>query len=317
MVRVPLRDPCVAVADDGLNAPLVGATDREALLAWGRTELRDLPWRRTRDPWKVLVSEVMAQQTQVDRVVPLYERFVARLPHAHACAAAPVSAVLWLWAGLGYNRRAVALHDCAAAIVADHGGEVPDDLEALLALPGVGPYTARAVLAFAFERPVGVVDTNVGRVLARWAGRPLGAKEAQARADALVPAGRPDWAWQWNQSVMELGATVCRRRAADCHRCPLAHRCSWGAAGRPQPDPADGSAGVSKPQSRFDGSDRQGRGRLVAALRQGPVPLGDLADVMGWPGDHARATSVARGVVADGLAEHDGATVRLPALRRS
>ncbi|HEY8547843.1 MAG TPA: hypothetical protein VIL36_22445, partial [Acidimicrobiales bacterium] len=266
---------------DGRHGQLVGLTDREALLAWGRDGLRDLPWRRTRDPWKVLVSEVMAQQTQVERVVPLYERFVARLPHPHACAAAPVSAVLWLWSGLGYNRRAVALHDCATAIVEHHGGEVPDDLDALLALPGVGPYTARAVLAFAFERPVGVVDTNVGRVLARWAGRPLGAKEAQARADALVPEGRPEWAWLWNQSVMELGATVCKRRNPDCDRCPLTHRCTWAAAGRPQPDPADGSAGVGRGQSRFEGSDRQGRGRLVAALRRGPVALGDLADVMG------------------------------------
>ena len=300
-----------------IDEAAVGTSDRNALLDWGRTELRDLPWRSTRDPWAVLVSEVMAQQTGVERVVPLYERFIARLPHAHACAAAPVSAVLWLWAGLGYNRRAVALHRCAEVIVAEHGGEVPGDLDALLALPGVGPYTARAVLAFAFERPVGVVDTNVGRVLARWAGRPLGAREAQATADGLVPAGRPDWAWLWNQSVMELGATVCRRRSPDCSRCPLVSRCAWGAAGQPRPDPADGSAGVGKPQSKFVGSDRQGRGLLVAALRDGPVPLGDLADVMGWPGDEARATTVARGVVADGLAEDDGASFRLPSLRRS
>jgi A/G-specific adenine glycosylase len=298
----------VAVVDGDLR--------RDTLLAWGEAELRDLPWRRTRDPWAVLVSEVMAQQTQVDRVVPLYERFVDRLPTPQACAAAPLSAVLWLWSGLGYNRRAVALHRCAGAIVADHGGRVPSDLDALLALPGVGPYTARAVLAFAYEQPVGVVDTNVGRVLARWAGRPLGPREAQAAADALVPADGPR-AWRWNQSIMELGATVCRRRSPDCDACPVGGRCDWAAAGRPLPDPADGSAGVSKPQARFEGSDRQGRGRLVAALREGPVPLGDLAEVMGWPGDHTRAATVAEGVVADGLAEADGGSFRLPTVRRT
>ena len=283
--------------------------DRFELLDWADRELRDLPWRRTRDPWAVLVSEVMAQQTGVDRVVPYYERFLARLPHPAACAAAPTSAVLWLWSGLGYNRRAVSLHRCATAIVADHGGEVPDDLDALLRLPGIGPYTARAVLAFAFERPVGVVDTNVGRVLARWAGRPLRTAEAQAMADDLVPAGRP---WLWNQAVMELGATVCRRRGPDCTRCPISAGCAWAAAGMPLPDPADGSAGVGRGQSRFEGSDRQGRGRLVAALRHGPVAMDDLAGVMGWPDDVERALLVAKGVVADGLADHDGVHYRSP-----
>jgi len=283
--------------------------NRHELLDWADRELRDLPWRRTRDPWAVLVSEVMAQQTGVDRVVPYYERFLARLPDPATCAAAPTSAVLWLWSGLGYNRRAVSLHRCATAIVADHGGQVPDDLDALLRLPGIGPYTARAVLAFAFERPVGVVDTNVGRVLARWAGRPLPVAEAQALADELVPPGRP---WLWNQAVMELGATVCRRRGPDCTRCPITAGCAWSAAGMPSPDPADGSAGVSRAQSRFEGSDRQGRGRLVAALRHGPVALDDLAEVMGWPDDVERAQLVAKGVVADGLADHDGGSFRLP-----
>lgn len=279
------------------------------LTAWGAKGLRDLPWRRTRDPWAVLVSEVMAQQTGVDRVVPYYEAFLARFPHPAACAAAPVSAVLWLWSGLGYNRRAVNLHRCAQALVADHGGKVPADLPALLALPGIGPYTARAVLAFAFEEPVGVVDTNVGRVLARRAGRALGTAEAQAIADAQVPPRR---AWLWNQALMELGATVCVRRAPDCTRCPVTASCAWHAAGAAEPDPADGSAGVSTGQSRFEGSDRQGRGRLVAALRDGPIPSAGLAAAMGWPDDQDRARRVADGVVADGLAVHQGDTFRLP-----
>jgi len=133
----------------------------------GATRRDDLPWRSTRDPWAVLVAETLAQQTQLSRVVPAYHRFLEAYPTPAACAAAPLGDVLIAWAGMGYNRRARNLHRAAAAIVADHGGEVPDGLDALLALPGVGPYTARAVVAFAFERDVGVVDTNAGRVLAR------------------------------------------------------------------------------------------------------------------------------------------------------
>jgi A/G-specific adenine glycosylase len=283
--------------------------DPQAVLAWGSRRLRDLPWRRTRDPWAVLVSEVMAQQTQVDRVIPYYEAFLHRFPHPTACATAPTSAVLYLWSGLGYNKRAVNLHRCARAIVADHGGTVPDRLDDLLALPGIGPYTARAVLAFAFEQPVGVVDTNVGRVLARWAGRALRPGEAQDLADALVPPRRR---WLWNQAVMELGATVCARRNPDCTACPVADGCAWSRIGQAPPDPADGSAGVGTGQSRFAGSDRQGRGKLVAALRSGPIAREALADVMGWPADVARAERVAQSVVADGLAERRGSVWILP-----
>jgi A/G-specific adenine glycosylase len=287
--------------------------DQAALLAWGEAHLRDLPWRRSRDPWAVLVSEVMAQQTGVDRVVPYYHAFLDRFPDPAACAAAPVADVLRLWAGLGYNRRGLSLHRCAVAVVERHGGAVPADLPALLALPGIGPYTARAVLAFAFERPVGVVDTNVGRVLARWAGRPLVAAEAQAWADGLAGLDPPIMAWLWNQTVMELGGTVCAKRRPDCGRCPVrGGGCGWSAAGLAGPDPAEGSAGVGKGQSRFEGSDRQGRGRLVDALRRGPVPDAELPAVMGWPADAERARRVAAGVVADGLAAQDGTTLRLP-----
>jgi A/G-specific adenine glycosylase len=281
----------------------------ETMLEWGAGHLRDLPWRRTRDPWAVLVSEVMAQQTGVDRVVPHYQRFLARFPDPAACAAALVGEVVRQWAGLGYNRRAVSLHRCAQVLVAEHRGRLPADLAALLALPGVGPYTARAVLAFAYEREVGVVDTNVGRVLARWEGRTLRPTQAQALADGLVPAGR---AWGWNQAVMELGGTVCARRRPRCAVCPVRPWCAWAAAGLPAPDPADGSAGVGTRQPRFDGSDRQGRGRLVEALCRGTVPDGDVAGVMGWPGDQARADRVVIGMLHDGLAVRDGNTLRLP-----
>ena len=275
------------------------------VLDWWDGDRRDLPWRRTRDPWAVLVSEVMLQQTQVDRVIPKWTAFLVRFPDPARCAAAPVGAVIEAWAGLGYNRRGVALHRCARAVVDEHDGRLPMDLATLLALPGIGPYTARAVLAFAGERDVAVVDTNVARVLARQAGRPLRLVEVQADADALVPSGQ---GWAWNQAMLDLGAAVCRARAPDCGRCPVATSCAWrGGAG---PDPAVGSAGVSGRQSRFEGSDRQGRGRLVDALRHGPVS--DVATATGWPEDPERAERVARTLVADGLAVRVGDTLSLP-----
>jgi len=280
-----------------------------AVLSWGDAHLRDLPWRRTRDPWAVLVSEVMAQQTGVDRVIPHWERFLDRFPTPAACAAAPVGDVLRLWNGLGYNRRAVNLHRCASAIVERHGGGVPDDLAALLALPGIGPYTARAVLAFAYERDVGVVDTNTGRVLARWEGRRLGPAEAQALADELVPAGR---AWAWNQTLMELGGSVCRRRRPRCAACPVRSGCAWAHAGLTPPDPADGSAAVGGRQPPFEGSDRQGRGRLIEALCRGPVATSELGTVMGWADDPARVERVLADMVADGLVVRAGDALHLP-----
>lgn len=276
------------------------------LIAWWEANGRhDLPWRRTRDPWAVLVSELMLQQTQVPRVVPRYEAFLARFPTPAACAAASAGDVVRAWAGLGYNRRAVNLHRCATAVVERHAGRLPDDLGALLDLPGVGPYTARAVLVFAFERDAGLVDTNAGRFLARaLAGRPLGRAEAQAVADAAVPPGD---AWRWGSAVFDLGALVCTRRNPRCDACPLAGGgCAWAAAGFPEPDPVIGSAGISAPQSRFAGSDRQGRGRLVDALRRGPVADADLPAVMGWPGDRARAERVAATLVRDGIARRAG-----------
>ncbi|MDQ2649261.1 MAG: A/G-specific adenine glycosylase [Actinomycetota bacterium] len=282
---------------------------QDAVLGWWVARQRDLPWRRTRDPWAVLVCEVMAQQTQVARVAERWPVFLERFPTPAACAAAPVADVLRLWSGLGYNRRALALHRCATEVVERHGGALPSDLAALLALPGVGPYTARAVAAFAFELDHGIVDTNTARVLARWTGHSLGSRAVQAAADEVVPAGE---SWGWNQAMLDLGATVCRRRVPDCEECPVLDLCSWAQAGWPPPDPADGTAGVSVTQSRFDGSDRQGRGRLVEALRVGAVAREDLAPTMGWPDDPARAERVAATVVADGLALEEDGRYRLP-----
>jgi A/G-specific adenine glycosylase len=248
--------------------------------------------------------------------------------------------VIAAWSGLGYNRRAVQLHQAAGLITTRHAGSVPAELGALMALPGVGQYTARAVLAFAFEQRVGVVDTNVARVLARAvAGRRLTGTEVQLQADTLVPPGHP---WAWNQALLDLGATVCTARRPACGACPLgpdrplgepkpggglspgAGLCRWaGSSG--VPDPATGSAGTSRPQSRFEGSDRQGRGRLLAALaaerdrpgrgERGPIeiPPAGLAAAAGWPADPARARAAALSLAADGLVEMrpDGA-LRLP-----
>jgi A/G-specific adenine glycosylase len=253
----------------------------------------------------VLVSEVMLQQTPVRRVVPAWQAFLDRFPTPAAAAAAPVAELIEQWSGLGYNRRAVALHGAATAVVTRHGGRVPDDLDALLALPGVGPYTARAVLAFAYGADVGVLDTNVARVLARAvAGRRLGLAEARRLADQVVLPGR---GWEWNQAMIDLGAAVCVSRRPRCEVCPFASACAWHRLGRPEPDPAVGTAGRSGRQGRFAGSDREGRGRLVAALRRGRLGATEVAAAAGWPDEPARAERVAAELVEEGLAAWDDA----------
>jgi len=280
------------------------------LLGWASDIRPDLPWRRTRDPWAILVSELMLQQTQVARVVPRYLAFLERFPTAAACAEASSAEVVRAWEGLGYNRRAVNLHRAATAVVAEHGGKLPKRLDQLLALPGVGPYTARAVLAFAFERDHGVVDTNAARFLARAAaGHRLTARTAQQLADELVPLGH---GWAWNQAVLDLGSQVCTKRSPRCDSCPIRTSCAWARTGFTPPDPAEGTAGTSGRQSRFAGSDRQGRGRLVQALRTGPVDLERVADAAGWPEEPERAQQVADGLVGEGMAEYVDGQLSLP-----
>lgn len=269
--------------------------------------LRDLPWRATRDPWHVLVSEVMLQQTQVRRVVPMYERFVGAWPNPTACAAAPLGDLLSAWQGLGYPRRCRNLHEAAKVVVERHGGEVPDALGELEALPGVGGYTARAVLAFAHGRDVGPVDVNVSRVLSRWAGEPLGRAAAQSRADAAVPQGQ---SWEWNQSMMDLGATVCTARVPKCGECPVRAHCAW--RGGPGDDPAAVSAGASRAQARFEGSNRQARGRLLRAVVEAPVREPDVPAAMGLADDVPRAVSLLGALRAEGLVTIVDGWCRLP-----
>jgi A/G-specific adenine glycosylase len=264
--------------------------------------LRDLPWRHTRDPWAVLVSEVMLQQTQVVRVVPKWLAFLDAFPTTAECAGASLGDVLRLWQGLGYPRRARHLHEAAVAV--EGLGSFPSTLAGLQALPGVGAYTARALLAFAFEADAAVVDTNIARVYARLCGTRLTARQVQAVADDALPAGR---AWEWNQCLMDLGAVLCRPERPGCHDCPLAHSCAWRGRGD---DPSVGSAGVSRAQARFEGSDRQARGRLMKALVAAPVAVDRLPDVMRrGPDDAARLLD---DLLRERLCVRDATWVRLP-----
>ena len=283
--------------------PARGATEHStAVLRWGLPRLRDLPWRCTRDPWAILVSEMMLQQTQAARVVPKWYGFLHAYPSPIECAEASLGDVLRLWQGLGYPRRAKNLHGAATRIVAL--GEFPSTLETLLLLPGVGQYTARAVLAFAFEADVAVVDTNIARVLARLAGHRLTAKQAQAAADAALAVGD---SWSWNQCLMDLGAVLCRPAAPQCAVCPLHDQCAWRGLGD---DPACGSAGVSTRQARFAGSDRQARGRLMKALVDGYVSVDRVAAVMRC--DAARASRLVDDLQREQLVVQCGEVLHLP-----
>ena len=250
---------------------------QRAMLEWYARSARPLPWRRTRDPYALLVSEVMLQQTQAARVAPYWEGWMRRWPSADAVAAAAVPDVLAAWRGLGYNRRALALRDACGVVALDGW---PQDLREL---PGVGPYTAAAVASFAWDRPVAAVDTNVRRVLSRWSGAPLSPAAAAERAGAALPAGA---AATWNQAMMELGATVCRARDAACGACPVATRCR--SAGRVVVAPR-APAGARRP---FEATDRWARGRVVAALLAG-TPLPALAP--------PRRERVLAGLARDGL----------------
>jgi A/G-specific adenine glycosylase len=271
------------------------------VIAWYDGCGRDLPWRAPdAGAWAVLVSEVMLQQTPVARVLPAYRAWLGRWPTPAALAAAAPGDAVRMWGKLGYPRRALRLHACVRALVERHGGAVPSDVAELESLPGVGPYTARAVAVFAHGARHPVVDTNVRRVLARFllgradAGSPS-ARRDHARLAALLP-DEPRRAARFSVAMMELGALVCTARAPRCGSCPLAPACAWRLAGSP---PRDGPAPRSP---TYAGSDRQVRGLLLEVLRttDRPVPQKRLDAV--WPkgGQRARALD---GLVADGLVD--------------
>lgn len=276
------------------------------LLAWGSTTLRDLPWRRTRDPWHVLVSEVMLQQTSVARVLPKFEAFIAEFPTPKSLADAPLGDALRLWSGLGYPRRCRNLQEAARKIVQDFNDEFPTTLSELQSLPGIGQYTSRAILAFAYEVDVAVVDTNVSRVLSRLEGRVLKARELQELANDFVPQGL---GWEWNQVMMDFGARHCTLRSPACAVCPVRKQCRWRGVGE---DPAPLSSGASKPQARFEGSDRQARGRALKAVAQGIGVPKDIVAAMGLEDDALRGNKLLSALVAEGLLVRSGRRLTLP-----
>lgn len=271
-----------------------------AVLDWFTANARALPWRAPGvTPWGILVAEVMAHQTPVARVSPVWIEWLIRWPAPADLADAGPAAAITAWSGLGYPRRALHLVACAERIVRDHGGEVPCDPQVLRTLPGVGEYTAAAVACFAFGRRTIVLDTNVRRVLARlFDGSPGVAAHVAAaersRAAAVLPADPPRAA-RWNEAVMELGALICTARTPSCPNCPVRSHCRWHRAGRPgEPPPR-------RPQG-YTGTDRQARGRLLhAVITDGPVPAAILAgtDTV-WPHAEQRQRALA-GLVADGL----------------
>ena len=282
-----------------------------ALNAWFADAARPLPWRAAEvSPWAVLVSEFMLQQTQVARVAPKWEAWIERWPTPAALAADPPSEAVRAWDRLGYPRRALWLHRAAVEIVERHGGEVPSDLDDLLALQGVGPYTARAVAAFAFGLRHPVVDTNTRRVIARAVsgqehpGPPSTARDL-ADMTALLPV-QDAAARVFNAAAMELGATVCTARAPHCDACPIAAQCAWRRAGYPAHE-----GPRRRTQARFEGSDRQARGVVMHELRAAhrPVARAELAGV--WE-DAAQLDRAVAGLVADGLAVADDEGLRLP-----
>lgn len=275
-----------------------------SLIEWGSGSLRDLPWRRTNDPWRVLVSEVMLQQTSVARVMPKYEAFLDAFPTPGALAVAPLGVALRLWSGLGYPRRCRNLQATAVVLHEQFDDHMPESIDELLKLPGIGQYTARAVLAFAHRTDVAVVDVNVSRVLSRLEGVPMKARALQNFADELVPQGL---GWEWNQVMMDFGERHCTVRSPLCDSCPVRTQCKYKGVGE---DPAQLSAGVSKPQPRFEGSDRQARGRALRAVGDGSQRITDVVAAMHV--DEDRAKKLIAMLVEEGLLQRTGNTITLP-----
>jgi len=261
-------------------------------------------------PWGVLTAEVMAHQTPVARVSPVWRAWLERWPTPAALADAGPAAAISAWSGLGYPRRALRLVECAQRLVADHGGEVPAAEAQLRALPGIGEYTAAAVVSFAFGARAVVLDTNIRRVLARVLGGQPGVpahitSAERERARSVLPA-EPARAAAWNQAVMELGALVCTARSPACPACPLQGPCRWRRSGY-------AGAAPRRRRQGYTGTDRQARGALLrTVIARGSIPLGDLtADATTWPAAEQRARALA-GLLADGLLVDVAGEVRLP-----
>lgn len=290
-----------------MSAPSPSGPFAAAVRDWYAGHARDLPWRRPdATPWGVLMSEIMLQQTPVSRVLPTWAAWMQRWPRPADLAAASPGDAVRAWGRLGYPRRALRLHEAARAIVGRHDGDVPEDVVALRALPGVGDYTAAAIASFAFGARTAVLDTNVRRVYSRVfdgvadaTGTPTMAERATAleRVPLVQPAG-------YSVAVMELGAMVCRSRSPRCGDCPVATECRWREAERPS------LAAPRKVQS-YDGTDRQARGRILAVLREASDPVTGARLDVAWPEPMQRRRALA-GLLQDGLVERVGRRYRLP-----
>lgn len=312
-------------------------TIQTTLLEWFRANGRNLPWRHTRDPYQVLVSEIMLQQTQVDRVKPKYAAFLQQFPTLEALADAAPGDVIRAWAGLGYNRRALNLQRTAQAVRDEHGGRFPQTPDELQALPGIGPYTAGAVACFAFERDVAFMDTNIRRVVRRVFVGPDDAepqpteKHLLALAAAAVPPGE---GWTWNQAIMELGALICTATKPRCPVCPLRTHCrayaTWRTADEqitltaqvysiPQTKAPGASRTVAERSAPYLNSNRFFRGRVIATLRDVPSGqtlaysnLGPAIKPEWTEDDRPWLATLVRGLAQDGLVVIEDDGVRLP-----
>jgi A/G-specific adenine glycosylase len=266
---------------------------------WYGRNARDLPWRRPGvSPWTILISEVMLQQTPVNRVLPAWADWTRRWPKPADLAADPAAEAIRAWGRLGYPRRAMRLHACAVAIVERHGGDVPDDIQTLLTLPGIGTYTAHAVAAFAYRQRCPVVDTNVRRVMARAVGGQSDAGHVTTATDLRVTEAHlpedAELAAQASAAYMEIGAVLCTARTPKCRDCPLATRCLWRAAGFPL------AAQPSRRRQAYAGTERQIRGALLAVLRESATPVARYHLDLAWPEPERRQSALAS-LLADGL----------------
>lgn len=273
-----------------------------AVIEWFKLNARPLPWREPgTSAWGILLSEVMSQQTPVARTAPIWEEWMDRWPTPVDVAAAPTSEVLKAWGTLGYPRRALRLKECAQAIVDEHGGVVPHDVDTLLGLPGIGDYTARAVACFAYEENVPVVDTNVRRVYTRaQRGRPFAQPRKAELAEVAELLPRQDGP-VFSAGLMELGALVCTATSPQCEQCPLASNCRWLADGKPEPTLEE--LGKKKVQ-KFAGTDRQVRGKIMKALREADEPIEQSRIDVLWA-DAAQLSRALFSLLDDGLAVQD------------
>lgn len=269
------------------------------VLDWYADNARELPWRSDPTPWAVMVSEFMLQQTPVSRVLPVFAQWMERWPTPADLAAEPAGEAVRAWGRLGYPRRAMRLHAAAVAIVAEHAGAVPADHAALLALPGVGAYTAAAIGSFAFGQAHTVLDTNVRRVFARvieGVAQPAPSINAAERAIAHAVLPGDATASDWAAATMELGAVLCTSRNPRCDECPVAGLCRWRRAGYPAYD------GPQRVTQKWHGTDRQCRGRILQLLRESHRPMPKAAIDQVWEQDAQRERAL-DGLVADGLVE--------------